>query len=116
LSDFLLEIKQHCQALKLHTMAAEAQAKQLDSVTDHVEEQEVDVKKAQQAMSALMTKQDSGLTAAEQVAVSDEDVALIVNELEVTNEVAERTLREVAVEVKEGDSLVVAALRKLVTS
>lgn len=33
--------------------AAEAQAKQLDSVTDVVHEQEVDANTAQQAMSAL---------------------------------------------------------------
>jgi len=94
---------------------AEAQAKQLDSVTDRFEEQEVDVAKAQQAMNALMTKQES-VAASEQVAVSKEDVALIVSELEVTDELAERTLREVALDVKEGESIVAAALRKLVTS
>jgi NACalpha-BTF3-like transcription factor len=98
-------------------MAAEEQntAKQLDSVTDNFEEQEVDAQKAQQAMSFL-GKQASALSEEDQVAVSKEDVELIMSELEVTEEVAKRTLRQVAVDVKEGDSLVVAALRKMVSS
>lgn len=96
-------------------MEAQEQAKQLDSVTDVVQEKEVDATKAQQAMSALssskLEKKDSEL-----VAVSREDVTLIVDELEITEEAAERALREVALHVKEGESLVAAALRKLVTS
>jgi NACalpha-BTF3-like transcription factor len=95
---------------------AEAQAKQLDSVTDRVEEQEVDGTKAQQAMSALMTKQASALSAKDQVAVSKEDVSVIVHELEVSEELAIRTLRLVSLETKDGESALVAALRKLVTS
>ena len=98
-------------------MEEQEQAKQLDSVTDVVQEKEVDATKAQEAMSALSTaKQEGNVKAAEQVAVSKADVDLIVSELEVTDEVAERTLREVAVDLQEGDSMVVAALRKLVTS
>jgi NACalpha-BTF3-like transcription factor len=100
-------------------MAAEeqAQAKQLDSVTDNFEEQEVDATRAQQAMSAWSTgKQASALSEADQVAVSKEDVELIMSELEVTEDVAKRTLRQVAVDMQDGDSLVVAALRKLVSS
>jgi NACalpha-BTF3-like transcription factor len=100
-------------------MAAEeqAQANQLDSVTDNHEEQEVDATKAQQALFSLSTgKQASDLSEADMVAVSKEDVELIMSELEVTEEVAKRTLRKVAVDVKEGDSLVVAALRRLVSS
>lgn len=100
-------------------MAAEDQntAKQLDSVTDNYEEQEVDAAKAQQAMSAWSTgKQALASSEEDQVAVSKEDVELIMSELEVTEEVAKRTLRQVAVDVKEGDSLVVAALRKMVSS
>lgn len=100
-------------------MAAEdeAQAKQLDSVTDNHEEQEVDAQKAQQAMNALSTGPlASALSEADQVAVSKEDVAMIVDEMEVTEDVAKRTLREAATELKEGDSLVVAALRKLVSA
>lgn len=94
----------------------EEEAKQLDSVTDRVEEKEVDAVRAQQAMSALSAKNDDDIQAADQVILSKEDIDLIVSELEVTEEVARRTLREVAADVKEGDSLVVAALRKLVTS
>jgi len=96
-------------------MEAQEQAKQLDSVTDRVQEKEVDATKAQQAMSALSFA--SAKHTAEQVAVSREDVALIVAELEITDEAAERALRQVATETRrDGESLVVAALRKLVTS
>jgi hypothetical protein len=95
---------------------AEAQAKQLDSVTDRVDEQEVDGTKAQEAMNALMTKNEANVSAADQVAVSKEDVAAIVDELEVTEELAERTLRQAALEMRDSDSVLVVALRKLVTS
>jgi len=93
-------------------MTKEEEAKQLDSVTDVVQEKELDASKAQQAMSALATtKQTSSDTAAAQaIAVSPKDVAFIVEELEVTEDVAARALREV-----EGASLV-AALKKLVTT
>ncbi|CAB9526371.1 expressed unknown protein [Seminavis robusta] len=92
------------------------QAKQLDSVTDVVQEKEIDASKAQEAMSALTAqKADQSLDAAAQaVAVSKEDVALIMSELEVTEDVAERSLRSVTVE--DGQSRVVEALRHLVTS
>ena len=99
-------------------MVAEEQAKQLDSVTDVVKEAELDASKAQQAMSALSTNQhehDEKASALAMVAVSKEDVALIVSELEVTEEIAERALREVAADA-EGGEMVVAALRRLVTS
>jgi|UPI000581A811 hypothetical protein len=95
---------------------AEAQAKQLDSVTDRVDEQEVDGTKAQEAMNALMTKNEANVSAADQVAVSKEDVAAIVDELEVTEELAERTLRQAALEMRDSDSVLFVALRKLVTS
>lgn len=95
---------------------AEAQAKQLDSVTDRVEEQEMDGEKAQMAMSALMPKSSANESAADQVSVSMADVKTIVEELEVTEELAERTLRQAALEMKEGDTQLSAALRKLITS
>mmetsp|Transcript_128068 Transcript_128068/g.190841 ORF Transcript_128068/g.190841 Transcript_128068/m.190841 type:complete len:135 (-) Transcript_128068:1575-1979(-) len=99
-------------------MTEAAQAAQLDSVTDRVKETELDASKAQQAMSALSTTNNEGdakAAALASVAVSKEDVALIVAEMEVTEEVAERVLREVASELKEGNVLE-EALRKLVTS
>ena len=97
-------------------MADDEQAKQLDSVTDRFQEQEVDATKAQQAMSALSSNNvDSAANAADHVAVSKEDVDLIVSELEVTEELAKKTLQEVASSSKEGGSLVEAALTKLVT-
>ena len=97
---------------------AQEQAKQLDSVTDRVQEQEVDEARAQQAMSALSAKKEDAAadSPTKAIAVSNQDVELIVSELEVTEELAQKTLREVAAHTKEGDSLVVAALRKLVTS
>lgn len=99
-------------------MTAAEEAKQLDSVTDVVQEKELDASKAQQAMSALATKSQKKAeeAASAAVAVSKEDVALIVSELEVTDEVAARALRQVADEVPEGKSVVAAALRKLVVS
>ena len=96
---------------------AEKEAKQLDSVTDVVKEAELDESKAQQAMTALSTakqEEDGSASALASVEVSKDDVALIVSELEVTEEVAERALREVAGEAEEGQ-MVVAALRRLVT-
>ena len=60
--------------------------------------------------------EDDGTAAAlAAVAVSKEDVAMIVSELEVTEEVAERVLREVATESGQ-EKMLEAALRKLVTS
>ncbi|KAL7568670.1 hypothetical protein ACA910_021670 [Epithemia clementina (nom. ined.)] len=101
---------------------AENQAKQLDSVTDRVEEQEVDLDKAQEAMTSLSTpsggKQAEAGGESQQV-VSKEDVQIICDELEVTSEVASNALRQVLArrgETKEGESLVAAALRKLITS
>lgn len=101
------------------TMTAAQEAKQLDSVTDVVQEKELDESKAQQAMSSLgATKQGGNQVAAatSSIAVSKEDVALIVSEMEVTEEEATRVLREVAEEVGEGKSVVAAALRRLVVS
>ena len=89
------------------------EAKQLDSVTDVVQEKELDASKAQEAMSALSTASASvkdQQAAASQV--SKEDVALVIDQLEVTEDVAIRALMEVAGEEKP----VVAALRKLITS
>ena len=91
------------------------QAKQLDSVTDRVQERELDASKAQEAMTALSAQQASAAAdTASQVAVSKEDVALIMSEMEVTEDVATRALRSVTVE--DGASRVVEALRHLVTT
>lgn len=95
-----------------------AEAKQLDSVTDMVQEQELDASKAQQAMSALSSdnrKGDDKEAALAAVVVSKEDIATVVDEMEISEELAEKVLREVAVEGKPG-GMVQAALRKLVTS
>jgi NACalpha-BTF3-like transcription factor len=86
------------------------EAKQLDSVTDYIQERELDASKAQEAMSALSTTHadSESADAASQVAVSKEDVALIMTELEVSQDVAEKALRGAS-------GLVLEALRHLVT-
>lgn len=91
------------------------QAQQLDSVTDFVQEQEVDIAKAQQALSSFSSKAISNDTEEQGITVAQEDIDLIVSELEVTEEMARKTLRQVANDLPQGETLVVAALRKLVT-
>ena len=94
------------------------EAKQLDSVTDMVQEQELDASQALQAMSALSSdkkKEDHKSEALASVMIKKEDIAMVMEEMEISEELAEKVLREVAVERLETD-MVVAALRKLVTS
>ena len=94
------------------------EAKQLDSVTDMGQEQELDASKVQQAMDALSSehKEDDGKAAAlAAVTVSKEDIATIVEEMEVTEEIADKVLREAAIEGHQ-DRMLQAALRKLITS
>mmetsp|Transcript_1487 Transcript_1487/g.1896 ORF Transcript_1487/g.1896 Transcript_1487/m.1896 type:complete len:106 (-) Transcript_1487:292-609(-) len=105
-------------------MTTAEQAKHLDSVTDHVQEQELDESKANQAMSALTTTKPAasssgvGATKKKKVSVSKDDVALIVSELEVSDDVAERALREVGEEGvgDNGGSVVGEALRRLIVT
>ncbi|CAJ1908739.1 unnamed protein product [Cylindrotheca closterium] len=100
-------------------MTAKDEAKQLDSVTDRVKDVELDASKAQEAMTALSSANkgdDSKAAALASMSVSKEDVALIVSELEVSEEVAERVLREAALDGAEGDKMLEAALRRLVTA
>ena len=104
-------------------MTAAEEAQQLDSVTDLVQEREIDASKAKNAMSALLSSHtvdplhESGL-GKKKIEVSKEDIALIVFELEVSDDIAEKTLREVMLEGSITDREVVleAALRKLVFS
>ena len=102
------------------TMAHEAEneAKQLDSVTDRQEEKDFDESKAAEAMSALSSAADTkaGESDGNTVKVSKEDVAVIVKELDVTEDEAKAALRAAAAEVGEGQSPVAAALRSLVVS
>ena len=93
------------------------QAKQLDSVTDVVQEKELDESKAQEAMASLgVTKQKASAAAVPTLQVSKDDVSLIMTEMEVTEEEAINALRETAVEMQEGKSLAVETLRRMVTS
>ena len=93
------------------------QAQQLDSVTDRVQESELDASKAQQAMSALTTTTTTtSANAATVVAVvSKQDVELVMTEMEVTQDVAERALRTVPTTIDDESKRVVEALRYLVT-
>mmetsp|Transcript_20849 Transcript_20849/g.57972 ORF Transcript_20849/g.57972 Transcript_20849/m.57972 type:complete len:101 (-) Transcript_20849:517-819(-) len=100
-------------------MQQEEQAKQLDSVTDRVTETELDASKAQEAMSALSTakkEEDSKASAIAAMSISKDDVKLIVQEMEVTEELADQTLREVGVDLNTNDKLLEHALRRLVKS
>lgn len=103
-------------------MTAKDEAKQLDSVTDRFQENEtLDSSKAKSAMAVLISNSASGLPDHKMLAkiqISKEDVDVIVNELEVSEDVADRTLREVIFEgaVKEGKSPLGEALRRLLNS
>ena len=93
------------------------EAKQLDMVTDRVQEKELDASKAQKAMSALVSGGTKANNILSHILVSREDVDVIMNELEVTEEVATRALQAVVVDVGvDQQSRVVAALRLLITS
>jgi|Transcript_4786 hypothetical protein len=94
------------------------QAKQLDSVTDNVREAELDASKAQEAMSALGASKNVEMlskNASDSIAVvSKEDIATIVEELEVSEMVAEQALRDAM--NQQSKSPLASALRHLVTS
>lgn len=93
-------------------MTAREEAKQLDSVTDRVQDKEFDENVAKDAMSALRQQSENQTEQQQTVAVSKDDVDLIVEQLEVSRDEAERALREVKDE--DGKSALFLALRKLV--
>jgi NACalpha-BTF3-like transcription factor len=105
---------------------AEAQAKQLDSVTDNIAEQEVDADRAAQALSGLSNPANTNGTRDESVSsltFSKSDIDFIITELEVSEHVAIEALRVVAMEALSngtgplvGADLLKAALHKLITS
>lgn len=97
-------------------MAAD-EAKQLDSVTDRIADREsMDANKATAAMSNL-TKDDEQEDLSS-IQVSKDDIDLLVKELEVTEDIASKALKEVVAQglVSEGKSVAEEALRRLVTS
>mmetsp|Transcript_6181 Transcript_6181/g.9375 ORF Transcript_6181/g.9375 Transcript_6181/m.9375 type:complete len:104 (+) Transcript_6181:84-395(+) len=100
-------------------MAAIDEAKQLDSVTDRFEDNEAcDNSKATAAMSSLMSKEQLNNDKYDlaSIEVSKEDVELIVDQLEVTDELATKALKEVlGLGLVVGDKTAVGeALRRLV--
>lgn len=92
-------------------MTAEEEAKQLDSVTDNVQETALDATKVNEALAKAGIG-GIGVTDEEfKTVVKTEDVNVIVGELEVTEDEAAAALRAAS-----ADDLLVSALRKLVTS
>eukprot|EP00824_Muranothrix_gubernata_P015153 TRINITY_DN31443_c0_g1_i1.p2 TRINITY_DN31443_c0_g1~~TRINITY_DN31443_c0_g1_i1.p2 ORF type:complete len:106 (+),score=29.68 TRINITY_DN31443_c0_g1_i1:170-487(+) len=94
----------------------EKQAGDLDKVTDYHEEREMNTSKVEEAMSILVAeeKKDKEAAAVRErqlaaVKVNAEDIALIVQEMEVDVQTAERKLRE-----HDGD--VVVTLQALVNT
>jgi|EP01083_Nonionella_stella_P226580 NACalpha-BTF3-like transcription factor len=103
-------------------MTAENEEKQLDSVTDRVQEHEtLDSSKAKSAMAALTSTSSAGVSDQKKLAkikISKEDVEIIMNELEVSEDVASGALREVIFEgtIEEGKSPLGEALRRLLVA
>mmetsp|Transcript_11381 Transcript_11381/g.16713 ORF Transcript_11381/g.16713 Transcript_11381/m.16713 type:complete len:97 (-) Transcript_11381:1716-2006(-) len=96
-------------------MTAQEEAKQLDSVTDNVQAKEFDANIAKDAMASLQRQSANQAKQENSIAVSKEDVALIVEQLEVSEEEAEKALREFSAGSNDGKSAVHLALQKLVT-
>mmetsp|Transcript_18696 Transcript_18696/g.23538 ORF Transcript_18696/g.23538 Transcript_18696/m.23538 type:complete len:102 (+) Transcript_18696:56-361(+) len=101
-------------------MTAEDEAKQLDSVTDRVQEHEtLDSSKAKTAMAALTsgTKIGEDHKKLAKIKISKEDVLVIVDELEVTEDIAARALREVMFEgIEDGKTPLGEAMRRLLVA
>lgn len=96
-------------------MTAQEEAKQLDSVTDNVQAKEFDANIAKDAMASLQRQSADQAKQEKSIAVSKEDVDLIVEQLEVSEEEAEKALREFSAGGSDGKSAVHLALQKLVT-
>jgi len=108
-------------------MTTEDEAKQLDSVTDRVQETELDASRATQALGALSTTTPSSAatsttassssSSGSKIQIKKEDLDFIVGEMECTEDEAMAALRaELGVDAKlEGEKLVEAALRRLIT-
>lgn len=89
------------------------QSKALDSITDHVEDRQLDSRRVEQAMASISAEAEADRNAQRlrekelaSVKISQSEVDVIASEMEVDKKVAERLLRE-----HRGDA--VAALRSL---
>ena len=105
----------------IQSMTAAQEAQQLDSVTDRVQENGVmDESTAQNAMAALTATGISAQNDAQldQIAVAQADIDVICAELEITEDISDRALREVVRDglVVGGKTALEAALMKLVVS
>ena len=104
-------------------MTTEDEAKQLDSVTDRVQEKELDESRATQALGALSAKSAASSSNRSAFVAKKEDVGIIMDELQVTEDEAVAALRAEASRglgedgnPLEGQQLVAAALTRLVLS
>mmetsp|Transcript_9413 Transcript_9413/g.13515 ORF Transcript_9413/g.13515 Transcript_9413/m.13515 type:complete len:113 (+) Transcript_9413:116-454(+) len=112
-------------------MTAAEEAKQLDTITDVVQEKELDSSRATQAMAALSipprgendaSSSADNAAALDNVVVSKEDVDIIVNELEIDEDLARMTLRNVMMMMQSGGcgcgekEALKEALRRLIVS
>lgn len=97
-------------------------AKQLDSVTDNIVDTELDSSKAQQSLSVLKKDEQDAKALLAKIKVKQADVDIIVNELEVSEDKAEATLRQVSLELQQNGKIsdqsstivVETALRRLI--
>lgn len=100
-------------------MTEKDEAKQLDSVTDRILETDaMEEDKAKNAMAALNNSHDNSETQQlSAISVEQADIDVIVEELEVTDDMAKRALQEVIFEglVADGKTALEVALRRLVT-
>ena len=96
------------------------QAQQLDQLTDHVQDREmnIDASMAAQIMTSLQASSDKNQSKTiEHITISHEDVQKIVYELEVTDDVAISALRTVAeLDGNPKQDVVIKALKYLLAS
>ena len=104
-------------------MTSEDEAKQLDSVTDRVQEKELDESRATQALGALSAKSAASSSSRSAFVAKKEDVGIIMDELQVTEDEAVAALKAAVSggmgeggNPLEGQQLVAAALTRLVLS
>lgn len=83
------------------TKDQQQQSKALDSLTDHVEERQLDSTRVQQAMASISARADADRNAQRlkelelsKIKINPADVEIMVEELELDRKVAEKRLRE----------------------
>mmetsp|Transcript_15417 Transcript_15417/g.20090 ORF Transcript_15417/g.20090 Transcript_15417/m.20090 type:complete len:113 (-) Transcript_15417:153-491(-) len=93
------------------------QAKQLDQLTDHVQdgESQIDAVKAAEIMTALQSSSnETRANGSDSLVISKEDITVVVEQLEITEDTARDALKRALREQPDEDAVVVA-LRNLIT-